>query len=367
MGNTRPDEVTMSRCALLGLVATLAGPAPAFALREVVVGNAPLSGYHKELLALLNVEERVYLEDGPLGSMVTAYFHGGPTAVNQALRRFAALPADKHEIHLRPAPGPALEFGKKPIPYEWVVYSPPPKGGRRGGAVESRATLTIYIPEPLPPAPADPKAVRGWIAELGSDDFKTRERAAKELTAVGPSAAALLREALRGKSSAEARDRMEKILAGMSTTLRLDVLELPAGVPVVSMDDLMTEARKGLADKDPVRRGHAAGALVEPGPPADEVLPDLEKLLKTETDANPVCGAMWAANRLGAGAKPLLPLMRAAADKADKNMAQAFRQVIDGIERAKAEPVPEAEAKKWATIRAQIKDFVAGRTEKAGK
>src|SRR5207248_8039759 len=101
------------------------------------------------------------------------------------------------------------------------------------------------------------------------------------------------------------------------------------------------------------RRGHAAFALVEPGPPADEVLPDLEKLLKTETDTNPVAGAMWAANRLGAGAKPLLPLLRAAAEKADKNTAITYRQVIAGIEQAKAEPVPEAEANKRATIRAQ--------------
>jgi hypothetical protein len=155
---------------------------------------------------------------------------------------------------------------------------------------------------------------------------------------------------------------MERILAGMSTTLRLDVLDLPAGVPVVSIDDLLAKARKGLADKDPIRRGHAAGHLVEAGPPADEVLPDLEKLLRTETgpDLNPVYGAMWAASRLGAGAKPLVPLLRAAAEKANKDFATACRQVIAGIEKANAEAVPEAEAGKSATIRQEIKEFVAG-------
>jgi hypothetical protein len=44
------------RALVLGLLAALALPAPAFALREVIVGNEPLSGYGKELLALLNVE-----------------------------------------------------------------------------------------------------------------------------------------------------------------------------------------------------------------------------------------------------------------------------------------------------------------------
>jgi len=262
---------------------------------------------------------------------------------------------------LRPLSAPPLAFDKKPIPYDWVLDYPNESGGRRGGRVKTKATLTVYIPEPLPPAPADPAAARKWIAELGRDDFKAREGAAKELTALGPSVAALLREALKGPASPEARDRMERILAGMSTTLRLDVLELPAGVPVVSMDDLMARARKDLADKDPVRRGHGAWALVEPKPPAEEVLPDLEKLLKTETDANPVAGAVWAANSLGAGAKPLLPLLRAAAEKADKNMATTYRQVIAGIESATADSVPEAEAKKRATIRAEIKAFVAGR------
>jgi hypothetical protein len=342
-------------------------PAPAFALREVIVGNEPLSGYSPELLALLNVEERVYLEAGPEPGTVTAYFHGGPRAINAALWRFAALPAAEREIILRPAPDRPLAFGKKPIPYNWVLYSPPPKPGRRGGPVEDKATLTVYISEPLPPAPADPAAARKWIADLGSDDFKTRERAARELTALGPSVAALLREGLKGRPSAEARDRIERILAGVSGVIRLDVLEFPAGEPVLGLDDFLAQARKDLASKDPVVRGRAAGLLIEHGPPAEEVLLDLEKLLKTETDPNPVTGAVWAAYRLGAGAKPLLPLLRAVAEKADKNLAGSYRQVIASIEAAKAEPVPEAEARKRATIRTEIKEFVAGRTGKAGK
>lgn len=358
----------MSR-ALLGLLAALVLPGPAFALRHIIVGNAPLGpgpGFGTELLAALNVEERVFLMEHD-GSH-TVYFQGGPKALNQAFRHFAALPADRREIILLPGPPKPLAYDKAPIPYDWVLYIPAgPENRRHTWPVERRTTLTVYIPEPPPPAPADPKAVRQWIADLGSDDFKVRERAARELAARGPSAAGLLREALRGKPTAEARDRIEKLLAGVSREIRVDVLELPAGVPLVCLDDLLAQARKKLADKDPVIRGHGALALVECDPPAEEVLPELEKVLTTETDANPVAGAVWAAYRLGAGAKPLLPALRAAAKKVDKGLAASFQQVIESVEKAKADPVSEAEMTKRAAIRRGIKEYVAGRAAGDGK
>src|SRR5262245_12353609 len=123
----------MRRCStLLGLLPALAVPGPAFALRHVIVGNQPIPGYGKEVRALLNVEERVYLEDGPLDGMLTVHFRGGPRAVNHALSRFPALPAAEHEIILRAAPPPALAFGKKAIPYDWVLDYPGDEAGRPG-------------------------------------------------------------------------------------------------------------------------------------------------------------------------------------------------------------------------------------------
>ncbi|HKB42286.1 MAG TPA: hypothetical protein VKD72_38015, partial [Gemmataceae bacterium] len=230
------------------------------------------------------------------------------------------------------------------------------------------ATLTVYIPETLPPPPADSAKARKWIADLGSDDFKTRERAAKELSDLGPSVAALLREALKARPSAEARARIEKLLAEMSTALRADVLEPPEGASVVSMDDLLARFRKELADKNPAVRGNAPWHIVvDYGAPAEEVLPDLEKMLKTEKDASPVAGAAWGAYHLGAAAKPLLPLLREATKTADKNVASICQQAIDQVEKAKSEPVPEAEAKKRTTIRKEIREFVAGLKGKAGK
>ena len=362
----------MTRSVLvLALLSALVLSGPAFALRHIIVGNEPLkTGFGgKEVLDALNVEERVLLSehDGDL----TIYYKGGPTALNRAFKHLVALPTTKHEIILLPVPAPEMTFDKKKYPYDWVLYIPTddsPRRGRRPPArVETKATLTVYIPEPLPAAPADPARAKQWIADLARDDFKVRELAAKELRAMGTPVAGLIREALKTKPSAEARDRLEKILAELSREIRVDVLELPAGVPLVCLDDFLAQARKQLADKDPVNRGHGAFALAEHDPPVDEILAELEKVLKTETDANPLAGAMWAANRLRAGAKPLLPAMRAAVPKVDKSLAASFQQVIDGIEVAQADPIPKADAKKRATIRKEIKEFVAGRREAGAK
>jgi hypothetical protein len=352
---------------LLGLLAALALPGSAFALREIIVGNQPIGaehGYDKEVLDAVNVPERVVLSEGGLDGELEVYFRGGPKAVNQAFRRFAAIPAAEREIVLRPGPTRPFAFGKQSFPYDWVLHVPGTRGAR-GAGVPARGPvrLTVYVPNPNPPAPADPKAVRRWIADLASDDFKTRERAAKELDDVGPPAAALVRKALKAGPPAEARDRMEKLLAGMSRDLRADVLELPADIPVLGLDDLLARDRKRLADKDPKVRGHAAGQLFEYKAIADEVVPDLEKVLTTETDRNPLCGAAWAAPHLGAAAKPLLPALRKTAGSADKDVAQLSKDAIERIEAAKAEPVPEAEAKKRATIRKEIREFLAERAK----
>lgn len=352
----------MLRPLLLGLVAVLAGPGSAFALRTVIIGNQPVTGFSTELRALLNVPERVYLADGPLGGDLNVYFHGGPKALNTALRRFADLSADRHEIILLPPPAEPLQWDKKPIAYDWQLATSAP------GVGKCFALLTVYLPEPLPRAPADQDRARRWIADLGRDDFKTRERAERALADLGPSAAALFRQALKGRPNAEARARIDRLLAAVSRDIRLDVLELPAGVSVIGPDDLLARARAGLSSKDQAARENAPVSLTDCGVPAAEILPDLEKALTSETDSSLVMGAVWATYRLGAAARPLLPALRSAATSADPNVVRACKQAIESIENAKPEPaVPAAEATKRALIRKEIADFLKGRTGPAGR
>lgn len=355
----------MRRVFLLGLIVSLFVATPAFALRMIMTGNAPLGPEHgldKEVLAAFNMPERVILSEGGLGRTYDVYFHGGPKALNEALRKFAAIKAGKHEVILMPFSASPFDFGKKSYPYDWMIHLTGDRFERRGKEPES-VTMTVYIPNPGPPAPADPAAALKWIADLGNDNFKVRERAASELAALGTSAAGLFREALKGKLAAEARDRLEKLLADVSKDLRVDTLELPAGLTVVGPDDLLARARKKLADKNAGIRGNGASMLAECGVPAEEVLPDLEKMLKdrSEWESKAAWGALWGANGFGAAARPLLPALRtAAAESKDKEFAKMCQQIVESIEKNDA-PVSEAEAKKRAAIRKEIRELLAGR------
>jgi HEAT repeat protein len=59
---------------------------------------------------------------------------------------------------------------------------------------------------------ATPKRLAALIADLDHDDFKTRERATAELRALGDEAENALRQALAGRPSPEARQRLEQLL-----------------------------------------------------------------------------------------------------------------------------------------------------------
>ena len=351
----------MSRAAILfGLVAVLTAPAAVQAWGSEQLGNAPLREFDSPLFAAVNVPERVYYYE--VNGNPAFFFKGGPQAVNAAVRRFAALPAERREIVLVPGPGVTRTFDRKPVAYDWSLHVP--MGLRFGGdseVADTRATLTIHITAPVPPPPADPAKVKRWIGELNSDDFKTRERAAKELTAAGPAVAALVREALKDTRAVEARERLERVLAALSTEIRLDLLELPNDIPVVGPETLLGRARRELSNKSPEVRGYAASSLWHPAATAEDVLPDLEKVLKDEKGEYPLRCAMSVAAQLGAAARPLLPALREHLTSDDKNVRHMARSAIEMIEAAK----PEAELWTRAVIRKEIREFVERREPKA--
>jgi hypothetical protein len=351
---------------LLGLATALTVPTAAHALATEQLGNAPIGpgpGFGTELLRAVNVEERVYWYE--VNGNPTFFFKGTPKAVNEAIRRFVAIPAEKREIILLPGPGQTQTLGRKPVAYDWSLHVP--MGMHFDGdseVADTRAVLIIHVTAPVPPPPPDPAAVKKWIGELNSDDFKTREQAGKKLTDGGPSVAGLVREALKGKLSADARDRLDRVLAEVTTVVSLDVLELPADVPVIGVDRLLERNRKELSNKDHYVRGYAAGGLLRRGVTAEEVLPDLEKLLTTEAHEYPIRCATGTASYLGEAGKPLLPALRKLLKSNDTNMKNAAEYAIDTIEKAKPDATPEAEVKARAALRREIRDFVAKREKK---
>jgi hypothetical protein len=102
--------------------------------------------------------------------------------------------------------------------------------------------------ERFPPvAEPKPEAVREWIADLDHPTFAGREAAETALAKAGRFAEPAVRRALQGKPTAEARQRLEKVLAGISRRpTKEDVIHSRA---VHAMELANTEAaRKVLAE-----------------------------------------------------------------------------------------------------------------------
>src|SRR5262249_35546717 len=148
---------------LLAVACLVTVPAErACALATENVGNEPIAngfGFSTELLAAVNVSCRVYWFE--VNSNPYFYFRGNGRELNDALRRFAAIPAEKREIILLPGPAETSTLtGAKRIAYDWSLHVPM---GLRFDAdseiSDNRATLTIHIPAPRVAPVTDVKQV----------------------------------------------------------------------------------------------------------------------------------------------------------------------------------------------------------------
>jgi hypothetical protein len=69
-----------------------------------------------------------------------------------------------------------------------------------------------------PAARADAKQVAQWLAELASNEFAARQKAAEQLERLGDLAVPALEEALAGQPGPEMRKRVERLLEIANTT-----------------------------------------------------------------------------------------------------------------------------------------------------
>jgi RNA polymerase sigma factor (sigma-70 family) len=127
-----------------------------------------------------------------------------------------------------------------------------------------------------PVAPLDASRRRQeerWLADLDSDTFAVRKRAAQELEGLGDLAEPALREALRGRPTPEGRRQMESILEGSTgwSTPRLRVARAvmaleSAGTPAAR--HLLQEAASGAPGALLTRQARAALDRLEKRPVA---------------------------------------------------------------------------------------------------
>ncbi len=121
-----------------------------------------------------------------------------------------------------------------------------------------------------------PQHLPRLIADLDSDDFKTRENASKELANLGQSAEGALRKALEEKPSAELKRRLEELLARLNRTeddpervRLLRAIEVLERIDTPEARRLLRKLAKEASDPNAAREAQAS----------------LERLAKTEKDA----------------------------------------------------------------------------------
>ncbi len=123
-------------------------------------------------------------------------------------------------------------------------------------AAARRAALPLLTERLRPAAAADSKLVARLLKDLDSDDFATRDRASKELLGVGEAAEPLLRKALEGDLSPEARRRVDRLLTQLDPVSNPAVLRGPRAVEALEWMGTVEAAEllKTLAGGDPESR-----------------------------------------------------------------------------------------------------------------
>jgi WD40 repeat protein len=115
----------------------------------------------------------------------------------------------------RPAPQQAKDLGTKELDGLWDnLADDPPKAYPAILALwQSPTQAVLYLKSRLKPAEEiDPKQIWPLLADLDSDQFATRENAAKELAKLGEPIKPALRKALEGKPSEEVRKQVKELL-----------------------------------------------------------------------------------------------------------------------------------------------------------
>ncbi len=291
------------------------------------------------VLDLANLKSRFYWYE--VNGNPTFYYQGNTDALNEALKKFAALDGTTREVIFLPGPGEGHNLGgEKRFAYDWWVNTP------AGLHREGPPTMTVYVGAIAPVVPSDAKQLERWIADLDNDKFETRDKATEELKKLAYAAGPALRKALANSPSAETRRRLELLIHELQG-IDLQQLQVPAGVTVLEVKDLLKRYREELKGDDSSKRGQAAGGLGGLAAYAD-VMPDLFAVLKDDKHEYVRRCAASVLSRLGKKGEPALPVLKAGLDDPDVNIRNAFEYAIKHIEEAKEEP-PNAERTKRQT------------------
>ena len=333
------------------LIQILAFPATVLALGFESFGNDPQgkkSNWIEGVVNVVNLRSRVY--SYWVSGSENFFYRGNAEALNEAIRAFAGIQGEGHELVLMPGAGVTRSFQGKQITFDWdfnpqsIYWSTdkirPPR-------------LTVYI-NALKPRDLDRKSVEKWIGDLESDSFQAREKAMAELERFGNDAKPFLRAAYKAQRAPEQQRRLEILLEKLPAFDVTD-LEIPKGIKPISVDGLVAVHLKGANDR--LRGSGSIYALVRLAPYSDQVVPALTDLLQKGQNTQVRIAAATSLADVGVRARPALHALREGLNDPDANILKGFQSAIDHLGKAKVRPGHEEELAKNLLILDEIKEF----------
>ena len=222
-----------------------------------------------DIMPLVNDPSRVY--HSWVNGNEQFYYRGDATALNNALRQFAACKAEVHEVLLRPAPCEVKSFNRtKTIRYDWNLH------------------------------------ILGGIAQV----MTTLDQGSKIWS------------------------KYPTMTVCIGGDISLEKLEIPKGVSIIDVADLSRRYREALASTDKTVRGWGAGHLARLDPYNTENLAAITKLLKDE-DNWVRLNAAGALVVFGKKAESALPTLRDMLSTEDKQLKARIAKTIEKIQQAK--------------------------------
>jgi len=199
------------------------------------------------------------------------YFRGNTDQLNDALKKFAAIKVEKHEVLIRPGPGKAHSFNSERIlDCNWHVNV-------HGGIAKHLTTLD--------------KGTNFWPVE-------------------------------------------PTMTIWIGGGIDLAKIKIPDGVKVLSVNDKAARARAGLDSKDQTVRGWGSSIPADMNPHDPENYAAVEKLLKDDVNWVRMCAA-GTIQQFGARAKPAIPLLKECEKSEDENLKTTATKAIAAIQSAK--------------------------------
>jgi len=332
-----------SHCNLALFALFLGLPTTAFALRFEAFGNAAILDHGdipQGVAGVVNLPSRVYCQtgDGPQNF----YFRGHARALDEALGRFATIRDESRQLILLPGPVATHSFDGKRVEFDWQLTLS--RGRYRALFKRDDAVLRVYV-NLQKPRPLDAKNVEKWLGDLDSETFATRAKAMEELAKVGNDAKPFLRDALKGQSTLEKRRRIDSLLDRLPRGYDVTDFEIPPGLALVTIDDLLAENLKKMHDPDIYLCGGALEELAPLAPYSDKVVPAIMSMLdKGKNEWVRRVAALNLAD-IGFTALSALPILKEGLDDPDMNIRKVFQTAIEKLDKATERPAEETRRK----------------------